>query len=194
MRVVVGMVIVLVSFASVASAQADETFHPSRVRLIFYGETELSDYVDLKSQFIPSGNLIGELSPWLFLGLGLEPSDWLKMEAHTGWVFGNDEPHVAVMLNPHFGDAWAWMEMALQLPSLESYWFAQVDYQILDWLHAGVEGEGWGSYEDASSWSQGGGPNILFRLGNFGLDLAVHARDVEGTVKPEFVVRTHVSL
>lgn len=181
-------------FLFTSAAQAENAFHPSRVRLLVHGGLDLNKDVQLQAHFIPAGNLIGELAPYSYLGAKFQTSDWLGIEAYAGWAFGNDEPLVSLMFNPKFGNLWAWTETDVQMPSWDGYWFAQLDYQLLDWLHTGVEGEGWGNYESGSLWSHGGGPNLLFQFGKIGVDLAVHVRELKDSIKPEFFTRVHLFL
>lgn len=177
-----------------STARAEDAFHPSRVRLLVHGGLDLNEDARLEFRFIPAGNLIGELAPISYFGAKFKATDWLGIETYAGWAFKPDEPLVSLTLNPHIDNLWAWTEIDLRMPSYDGYWFAQLDYQILDWLHAGVEGEGWGNYESGSSWSHGGGPNLLFRFGKVGVDIAVHARELEDSVKPEFFMRAHLFL
>ncbi len=180
-------------FASVA--QAEDTFHPSRARLLFHGAQNIDNVAQLRAHFIPSGNLMNGLSPLVFLGAGMKPADWIDIEPALGWTFGNNEPILSLRLCPAFGKFYVWADAEINLPSKNGYWFAQADYKILDWLHAGIESEGFGgNYEDGSSWSHGGGPNVLLRLGKMGVDTALHIRDLDHSVRPEFLMRFHVFL
>lgn len=188
------VVLVAVTFIFTSTARAEDAFHPSRVRLLVHGGLDLSKDTRLEFLFVPAGNLIGELAPRTYLGAKLKVTDWLGVETYAGYASKPDEPLISFTLNPHFGRLWAWTKTDVQMPSRSGYWFAQLDYQLLDWLHAGVEGEGWGNYKSGSSWSHGGGPNLLFRFGKVGVDLAVHARELKDSVKPEFVTRVHLFL
>lgn len=178
----------------VSTAQAGDTFHLSRVRMLVHGGHDLTEDARLELRFVPGGNLAVGVAPVSFLGVKFRAASWLGIEAYAGWAFKPDRPIVSLTLNPHSGALWAWTEVDWHLPSHDGYWFVQADYQIADWFHAGVEGEGWGNFERASSWSHGAGPNALLRFGGAGLDLALHVRDIERKVKPEFFMRVHLFL
>lgn len=173
---------------------AQERFHPSRVRLLVHGALALDD-TEIVYLFVPAGNLVGQVAPFAYLGLKQKPTRWLGVEGNGGWSFGDDEPIAALSLSPSFGSFWAWTLTEVQLPSTRGYWMVELEYRLRPWLHAGIEGEGIkGSFSGAERWSNGGGPNLLFRLGKVGVDLAIHARDKESDVRPEFFLRTHLFL
>jgi len=121
-------------------------------------------------------------------------TDRLVVEPYAGWAFPTDEPLLSLPLNPRGDKVWAWTETDVQLVTGGGYVFVQAEYQFNDWLAAGVEGEGWGNWKDGSSWSTGGGPNVLLHYGQLGTDLAVQVRDNAGQVKPQFVMRFHLFL
>ncbi len=176
------------------SAKAEELFSPSRVGLLVHADHKLTDKTKLAATFIPSGNLAAGLAPFAYLGGKLTVTDWLVVEPYAGWAFPTDEPLLSLTLNPHGDKVWAWTETDVQLVTGGGYVFVQAEYQFNDWLAAGVEGEGWGNWKDGSSWSTGGGPNVLLHYGQLGTDLAVQVRDNAGQVKPQFVMRFHLFL
>lgn len=181
-------------FLSSVNARADDEFHPSRVRLLIHSDFQVNDEVHLRVNFIPAGNLLAGLAPLAYLGLGWQATSWLDIEGTLGWCFKANEPIVSTRLSLNFGDFYAWGDLELQLPGENGYWFLMAEYKLLDWIHVGVEGEGWGSYIGNAPWSNGGGPNILFRFGKVGLDLVIHVRDLNDSVKPEFFLRAHLFL
>ena len=176
------------------TAEAQEAFHPSRMRLLVHGGYDLSETTRLEFRFIPAGNLLGELAPITLLGAKFKVAGWLLVEPYVGWKTASNEPLVSLTFNPSFDKLWAWTEVDVVFPSWGGYWFVQVEYKFAEWFHAGLEGEGWGNYKDAESWSHGGGANALFRFGKIGMDLAVHLRGLQGVVKPEFFLRVHLFL
>jgi hypothetical protein len=177
------------------SAKA-ETFHPSRVRLLVHGSYQLNEVLQLQAHLIPAGNLLAGLAPISYLGVNYKPTNWLAIELDTGWNFKADEILFSVKPCLEYKKFWLWAEVDAQFPSYSGYWFVQVQYKITGWLHAGIEGEGWGNFSDSATWSHGGGPNLLFRLGkHVGVDLTIHARDLPNDdigVRPEFFLRTHL--
>lgn len=179
----------------VSTARAEDKFRPSRVRLLMHASRPVKDYGEFRAHFIPAGNLIGDNSPHLYLGYGWKPVGWLDVEPVAGWDFGQDEPIASVRLTPSYGRFYGWVDGEIQFPSHAGYGFVQVDYKFLPWLHTGAEAESWGDSDDGSTWSHGGGPNLLFRLGaKAGVDLAIHIRKQDDSVKPEFVTRFHLFL
>ncbi|MFA6130917.1 MAG: hypothetical protein WC730_01490 [Patescibacteria group bacterium] len=174
-------------------AYAGETFHPSRVRLLIHGGYNVGETTRVQFHFIPAGNLLGELAPLGYLGLSVKPAPWLGVEPVVGWAWGPDEPIASIRLAPDFGPVYGWFDGEIRFPSYGGYWFGQMEYRVSKWLHTGIEGEGWGDFDDGG-WSQGGGVNVLGRFEKTGLDLAIHVRDIDSKVKPEFVLRFHLFL
>ena len=179
---------------SSANVRADDNFHPSRARLLVHSEYDVNDETHLRVNFIPAGNLLAGIAPLAYLGLGWQATSWLDIEGTLGWCFKANEPIVSTRLTFKIDDFYSWIDLEIQLPGESGYWFAQAEYKLLDWIHVGVEGEGWGSYIGETPWSNGGGPNLLFRLGKVGLDLALHVRELGDSVKPEFFARVHLFL
>lgn len=184
----------LLTFLFSMNVLANDTFDPSRVRLLMHGHHDFQNDTQLRIHFIPAGNLLGEVAPLAYLGYGFKLAKWLDVEPTVGWTFGNDEPIVSLRLVPNASDLWAWLDLELQPKTKNHYWFAQVDYKFFDWLHAGFEGEGWGDLEKSETISYGGGPNLLFRMDKVGFDFAVHGRRLNDSFKPEFVLRCHLFL
>lgn len=193
-----GASIVLAAFVllSVSSAQAERSVHDSRVRLLVHGKHVFPDYQNVKAvkaRFVPSGNLIGTVAPVAFLGPVLRVVDGFYLEPYVGWAFGPDRPVFSLTTNLSYGPFWAWTATDYVHGVKGGYWFAQVEYVIVPWLHFGVEGEGFGTWGDAESWSHGVGPNILLRFDGFGFDFSVHDRTIpELGRKPEFFLRAHI--
>lgn len=176
-----------------AQAPGQNFFHPPRVRLILHGKVDVGS-LQMVARFLPSGNLMNGLAPVLYAGVRAKPVSWLIVEMYGGWVFGPNKPMVSLTFNPKWKKWWAWTEVDVHIPTWGGYAWAQVQYQARNWVHVGVEYEGWGSYLDGSSWSHGGGPNVLFRLERFGLDVALHTRQLNGIVAQELFVRIHAFL
>jgi hypothetical protein len=175
------------------SVQADD-FHPSRARLLLHSEYQVNDEARVRVNFIPAGNLLTEIAPLAYLGLGWQATEWLDIEGTIGWCFRGSEPIFSLRLSTNADDFYSWGDIELQLPSENAYWFLMVEYKLLDWIHLGIEGEGWGNCIDNTPWSNGGGPNLIFQFGRVGLDLALHVRDLNDSVKPEFFGRVHLFL
>ena len=188
------MILMAMALLLASTAQANDLLHPSRARLIAHGGHDLSEKTRLEYRFAPSANLLGEPSPMAFFGAKFKATNWLGVETYLGVAFKPNEPLVSLSLNPHFDKVYGWTAIDLREPSKAGYWFAQAEYKIFDWFHAGAEGEGWGNYEKSASWNHGGGPNLLFRFGMLGVDTAVHIRAYNGETKPEFFLRTHLFL
>ncbi|PIR03438.1 MAG: hypothetical protein COV60_00305 [Candidatus Magasanikbacteria bacterium CG11_big_fil_rev_8_21_14_0_20_43_7] len=138
----------------------------------------VEDTVDVRAHFIPGGNLMNGLSPYLYLGAAWKPAKWLDLELDLGVDFTNAEPLISLKPSIKVDDFWAWAELDVQFPSYSGYWFVQLQYKLHDVVHIGVEGEGWGNWAKPTSWSNGAGPNVLLRFAQyFGVDLALHLRE-----------------
>lgn len=173
-------------------SEDDSAFHPSRVRLLLHGSLNFAETLQLRAHFIPAPNLRGDITPLLYLGLGWQVWEHLNLEPVVGYATGSENPIFSLRLSPKIWRLRGWADIEIQVPSLNGYWFANLDFKIYNWLLVGIEGEGWGQYGDAKSWSHGFGPNILLRFGILGLDLALHIRDKEHVTKPEFFIRVHL--
>lgn len=165
----------------------------SRVRLCVHGSQEISERIDIREHFVPSMNLVEGFDPFIFLGVGIRPIEGLDIEPIIGWHFVGNEPIIGVLLSFQRSRIWLFVDLEINIPSWFSSWFVMVDFKILEWLFAGIEGEGWGLLIDNSSWSNGGGFNLIFRLERIELDLALHARVQEGElILPDFLVRVQI--
>ncbi len=181
--------ILIAIFTLTTNAQAGDTFHPSRTRLLFFGKEKVADQLELRADFIPAGNLLGELAPSAYLGLGYMPSEHLDLTASAGWAFKPDEPIASIRIAPSFGRFWVWSEVDWNRPSNDGYYFLQAQIKVADVIHIGAETEGCGNYQKGG-WSHGAVPNTLLRFGKqVGFDLALHIRNQEQETKPEFVTR-----
>jgi len=184
--VVLSMVLIAICLFSLSA----KDWSDSRIRLLAHASDSLAQSSQLRFHFIPSGNLVGEVKPIGYLGLGWKAADWLDIEPVLGWSFATDEPIVSVRVTPIWKDFWSWTDVELNTTTHNGYWFSQVDYQLSRMIHIGVEGEGWGNF-DHGNWSHGFGPDLLLRLKQMGIDLAVHYRTYQKESKPEFVMRIH---
>jgi len=171
----------------------------ARVRLLLHGGKELAENFKLMGHFIPSGNLVGELAPLMYIGGKFSlPSGW-SIEPAIGYYFGAGEnsPIAAFRIEYDGEYLYSWSDVEYNpLPDHGLYWFSQLEYKALDWLQIGIEGEGWGSATDADVRSDGGGVNVLFVFKMIQVDLAVHYRSLMGTTDSgfEFVSRFHAFL
>ena len=177
-----------------SAAHADNDFHPSRARLIMHGGGDITERTRFELRFVPAGNLLGKLAPLLYVGFKFKLNDWMGIETYTGWTYGKDEPLLSLSFNFRYGAFWAFTEDDLQLPSGLGYWFVQFERNLTKRWIIGIEGEGWGDYKNIASWSHGFGPNVLYRAGLSGVDLALHLRELNGEIKPELFIRFHVFL
>ncbi|MFH0950882.1 MAG: hypothetical protein V1765_00195 [bacterium] len=169
-------------------------WHASRIRLLAHGSDSLTQSSQLRFHFIPAGNLMGEVKPLGYLGWGWQVASWLNIEPVVGWCFATDEPIISVRVTPTWEKFWSWTDIELNTTTHNGYWFSQINYQTSKLCHIGVEGEGWGNFYQAGSWSNGFGPNVLLRLKQMGIDLAVHYRTIDKVNKPEFFIRIHFFL
>jgi len=176
--------------AAVSTAQAD-TFRSSRARMLVHGSRDIVEGVQLRTHFVPAGDIMSGFAPYLYVGAFYEQ---LKLEILADWSYGTDDPGLSVRFMPEWGDVWTWTDIEVQFPSGAGYWFSQGDYRVVPWLSIGVEGEGWGEYSDMKDWSHGFGPNAVLDFGKVGVDVTVHYRGVDGEWLPEFFTRFHIFL
>ncbi len=168
--------------------------HPSRLNLLLHGEHELHPQIGLSMEVI-APNLVGELTPVSFLLLDIHAiKDRFTISPGIGWAFKPNEVIATLRLAPQAWKFWSWVDFEVRPQSWNTYWFAQVEFKALDWLHLGLEEESWGLLKDFPGFSHGGGPNILLRWNRFGADLALHARETKGELGAELYVRIHVFL
>ncbi|HUT22396.1 MAG TPA: hypothetical protein VMX18_03255 [Candidatus Bipolaricaulota bacterium] len=171
----------------------------ARVRLLLHGGKQLTESLKIKGTFIPSGNLVGGLSPLMYLGLNINlPKGW-AIAPTAGYSFAADEnsPIIAVQISFENDLVMSWSDVEYSmLPHHCLYWFSQLEGKATDWLMLGIEGEGWGRIDNINYRSDGGGLNILFVFKMFEIDLAVHARTLAGTSDTgfELVTRVHAFL
>ncbi len=188
--------IVLAIFIS-SNVKADEpNFHPSRIRLVTHGNHKIDDNWKLKGRFIPSPNLIGELTPLSYLGTGYKATPWLNLELYTGWSWQDDEALISFTpIIKHAGFVIR-IQGDIRAKTKKSYYIVTANYFVTPkFLAFGFEAEGWGLINKAETWAHGVGPNTLLRIGpNFGMDLTVHIRSYEKTILPEFFTRIHIFL
>lgn len=186
------LMVFLGSMLCSGKAEAD-TFHPSRVRLLLHGSYQFDDTLGISGHFIPAGNLMGELAPLAYMTVDWTPTPYLTISPCLGWSFKPDEVIASLRLTPQYKDFYGWVDFEVRPQSWFFYWFAQAEWKATNWLHFGAEEESWGGFEEFTLASHGGGPNILFRFGQYvGIDLALHARHLDGNVKPEFFFRFHL--
>lgn len=197
MRRFVCVAFVLAALCAPGKVLAEEGFLPTRVRLVVHGGHEISDRLRLELRFVPAENLVaGRLAPLLYFGPVYKITDSFTLEGGVGWASSSDEPLLSVAPSLKIGPVWSWLSVDLELPSNQGYWFWQIEFDILPWLAVGGEGEGWGSFMQAVTWSNGGGPNVLVKLGGAGFDFAFHVRApaVGISPKPELFFRVHLFL
>ena len=194
MKHTLAIVVFLVTALWVGSALAGG-FHPSRVKLLIHGEQELEEgRTALLYNFIPSPNLKTGFHPLAYVSLQAKPFKWLSLEPTLGFNFSAEEPIFSMHVALQTEKFWSWTDLEYRIPSKAGYCFSQVEMKVSDWFHTGFEAEGWGVFKDASSWSYGGGPNMLLRMGKIGVDFALHARHLDDRTAPEFYLRTHLFL
>lgn len=170
---------------------------PSRVRMLIHGHKQIDSTFDIRTRFIPAGNLIGELKPLIYLGLDCKLQNVAYIEPVVGWSFDTDEPILALVtftkipLPANAGSVWSWWDMEFQTRTKTGYVFAQMEYEANDWYSAGIEMELWGNWSHGP-WNVGCGMNILLRYGVVGVDLACHYRRYNEQLGAEFVTRFHL--
>ncbi len=186
----------LVIFLTI-TVQAQVTTHPSTIRPLIHADVRITDEIDLDAHVIPTFNLMEPLNPYIFIGPNFKSlKGMFEISPLLGWNFGLDEPVFAVAFTLNVTDKfWTWADVEVQAPSWSGYYFVQLEYQFLPYIGVGAETEGFGAYNDTDSWSHGGGPNLIFNIGDhLGIDLALHVRDLEHQVGLQFVSRVHLTL
>ena len=188
----------LVSTSAFADGQA-------RARLLIHGDHPLDGE---KGRF----NLLGEL---VLPNIGVTPmpavveigTKWkahsgLNVEAFAGFEFGPNQGILSLRLHPHSKHFWGYVMAEAFIPHGGAYFFTQIDWIVPlkgKWLHLGIEQESWGEYAHLSEINFGAGPNILFMFKKFGLELTLHAREIEQpdrskSLGPDLLARMHVFL
>jgi len=190
-KIIIVAMLLLGGLTSIGQAET-----PSRMRLLFHGSKQLDSTYQITTHFIPSGDLIGELKPLCYAGVAIWP--WKKIfyvEPAIGWNFATREPILALMYSATLampgGTFWSWWDIEYQTETADGYFFAQMEFQPIDWLNIGVEMEHWGNW-DRGPWSVGFGPNVLLRYGVVGLDIAGHVRSYQDATNGELVLRFHL--
>lgn len=191
MRHALLVLLTLLTLTTFTEVKADDEFHQSRARLIINAAKEVKDDLFVKARFVPAPNLLGDITPMVYLGVGASQKLFgFEVVGSLGWSFVLDEPFASVMMGLRYERVVAGLQFDTRFPSLQGYWSANLDYNVIqNWLLLGVEGEGWGTFTKGE-WSNGGGPNVLILFGDMRVDLALHARDIGGELKPEFSIRT----
>ena len=188
------IIAVLLIFVLINIGQAGS---PSRVRFLVHGSKQLDSVLEIKTHFIPAGNLIGELKPLCYSGVAIWPlKKVVYFEPLLGWNFATDEPILALMSSTtipmsNFGTVWSWWDLEYQTRTKDGYIFAQMECQPQSWLAIGVELELWGNWQ-RGPWNIGMGPNILLRYGTVGLDIAGQYRAHDDVRDWELAVRFHL--
>ncbi len=193
-KVLIIAILVLFVLGATLTSQAGS---PSRVRFLVHGSKKLDSVLEIKTHFIPAGNLLGELKPLCYSGVAIWP--WKKVvyfEPLLGWNFATDEPILALMYSatipiPNLGAVWSWWDFEYQTRTKDGYIFAQMEFQPCDWFNAGMEMELWGNWQ-RGPWNVGMGPNILLRYGTVGLDIAGQYRAHDDVADWELAVRLHL--
>ncbi|NQV00128.1 MAG: hypothetical protein HQ538_05270 [Parcubacteria group bacterium] len=178
----------VIYFSANASAES-----MSRIRLYIHGSQEVRENIDIRGHLIPGADLMEGFAPMAYIGAGFRPIEGLDIEPILGWYFMDNEPVLGFLFNLEMWRVWWHVNFEASMPSGICYWFTMLDLRILDWFYVGIEGEGWGVLTDGSSWSNGGGINLIFRMERIEVDVAVHARSLEGElVIPDLLVRFHL--
>jgi len=193
-------VILFVTVMSMISAEANAkpTVDHPRLRLLIHGGSEIAPNFDGRVHIVPSTNLATGLTPYLYIGAGWKPLQWLDIESDVAWDFHNTETVLAFRPSVKFGDFWSWADLEFQIPSGSAYWYVQAQYRISDFIELGVEGEGWGKVGHTATWSHGVGPNVLLQFDkNIEVDIALqfrHSQGNEGGWGLDPFIRVHLFL
>ncbi|MBI2436486.1 MAG: hypothetical protein HYV41_01945 [Candidatus Magasanikbacteria bacterium] len=107
--------VVLTIFLQTPSTNALE-LHPNRVRLLIHAQYDVNEQLDVRTTFIPAGNLLGELAPIIYTGVAYQLMKWFELEMDFGWVFQPNEPLISIKPSFNFGNFWAWSELEVQFP------------------------------------------------------------------------------
>lgn len=195
LMILVFMGLVFCSSSGFAQSQTDSWFFPSRLRVLVHGGAPITRQFSIKGLFVPSPNIAQEkLTPLVYLGIKWAPSIHFSMVGNVGWSFIGDNPFLSLMLDGGYGVFVTGTQLDYNFINHEAYSFTYADFIVLKWLILGAEFEAWGLWSDATAWSYGGGPNILFRFGKVGVDIAFHVRYVAGKVGGDLFLRVHLFL
>ncbi|HBB37839.1 MAG TPA: hypothetical protein DEP63_01965 [Candidatus Magasanikbacteria bacterium] len=179
-RFIIAFVLMLVALIS-SSAEAKPFVDRPRIRMIMHAERALTQVLTLKTMFVPGGNLVAGLSPVAEIGVNGKVLRCLSLEFMAAMYFTPAEPAIAIRPAFNTGDFWAWADLEVQAPSADAYWFAQAQITLGAFVEVGVEGEGWGTFGRAKTWSNGVGPNMLLHFSKqVEVDVALHIRHTSG--------------
>ncbi|MDD5043479.1 MAG: hypothetical protein PHD51_02290 [Patescibacteria group bacterium] len=167
-------------FAYAEAKEETDNWSDASFRLLVHAEKRLNDFSALTLHFIPAGNLIGELSPYLYAGAKFNLGHGFALEPSVGWNFRpGDDAAPIISLMPCYTDDYIffWGDVEYNhWPIDELYYFGMIDYRLFNKsLMVGLEGEGWGEI-DWDKQSIGGGPNMTLSYGQVELNLAIHYR------------------
>jgi hypothetical protein len=187
----VSMVVVVVLFSF--NALAEDKKYDNQVRVLFHTGLQFQEKVGLSAHFIPGVNLLKGFSPLMYLNVDWSPNPYVTISPVIGCDFTNKEVIVAIQIAPRYKKFYAWINFEIQPQSLFVYWFGQIQYKVLPWLHIGLEEESSGNFHEPKKMSHGSGPNILFRFTDYaGVDIAFHARKQDGDIYGELLARLHL--
>jgi len=173
--------------------------HDARIKLFIHGNYLLNEEsgTSLTGHLLPSANLANEdLIPVGYVGMNFNLTEHFSFEPAVGYNFYTNKAIFSPRVCYSYKKAYFW-GMANWLESNGGYTFAQVEYKLTDYMHVGLEEESWGAWDDWDNFSHGAGPNVLFRMGSFGMDLALHFREVpdelgDKKMGTEFFLRVHL--
>jgi hypothetical protein len=173
--------------------------HDGRIKLLIHGNYLLNEEsgTSLTGHLLPSANLAKEdLIPVGYVGMNFNLTKRLSLEPTVGYNFYSNKAIFSPRVCYSYNKAYFWGMVEL-LEGNGGYTFAQVEYMLTDYMHVGLEEESWGEWDDWDNFSHGGGPNVLFRMGSFGVDVAMHFRempDEQGNdeMGTEFLMRVHL--
>ncbi len=185
-------IVILLSVLTYSSVAKADTFSPSRVKLLVHGTHEFSPEMNIAAHLIIP-NLRTGTAPNVYLEFNWTPTPYITVTPCLGWHFGKDEVITSVRLAPKYQNFWSWVDLEFNPKTKSGYWFVQAEYKVLSWMNVGAEEESWGDFHKFSSFSHGGGPNVLLQLSKYvWVDLALHARELNQVVRLEFYLRFHV--
>ena len=190
-----GKILSLIVLVTLCFVSTKIQAHPSRIRLLMHGKLQLTDSLSISGHLVIP-NLLGELAPVAFLEFDWKPTNWLIIAPTIAHAFEPDEVIASLRLAPSYKKIfWGWLTFEMRPQSRAYYWFVQAEWKATEWLAIGIEEESWGNFETFEESSHGGGANMLVNFGKrFRTDFAIHLRDVNSDIGPEFFLRFHVFL
>lgn len=192
---IVALTVIAITLITPTTTFAEDlTLGDSRPRMAFHGGAEIEEGLMLVTHVLPTPDLKKGLAPLAYLELAWSPLEWIKISPTVGYDFSTEETIFSVRLAPHHGPFWGWFDFEWSTISDFGYTFGMAEVKPLDWFSTGLEYECWGSLLDSSTWSWGGGPDVVFHLGKIDLEMALHFRGVETGTTMEFVTRAHIFL